>query len=547
MLSLTKTQMNHLNRFIKGVLVFLVEDNIQLARKIHASYDSYLRESFDQARLSDGVVQKCFDTCEYFSISLDTSLFGQDHILVCTVRFTFKTRLEQFPLFFGVCDASTGQELADFVFRRLQRNNVPLAKLVSVATDGAHNMVGQINGMVSHLKRLVQHTLGEITPTFDHVWCLAHRLNLVIGDFRDVPNIKGVFLFADWFTSKRKAVVYKKWLRATYPDQRVKKITKPSETRWSFYKVVLESLLAQVDKVEEFLKQDSDFLSFGRKVFALPNDNGHERQQEFFSKQFILCHFLFARFILDKVWLLNTELQEHFTILPVVWSSINRTKETFKRHLYDLQNSHWENFDYLSRLSDVEKRSFIVVLQKLLLNMEIRFPCLSTSIDIRTAKQNIDLATHTLNMQLLRSVQLKCPLLKNVDMFLLPDELIRERKVNEYFLTGRFPEIQRIIADILNNEQAIAERANQGLQHGTRERRNETITLFDVFVFVDRDNYPLLWKTVLKMMTMFPTSVSCEQYFSRLRNKLHENMNKETAFSFLSMTERRQAVYFQQQ
>ena len=235
MLSLTKTQMNHLNRFIKGVLVFLVEDNIQLARKIHASYDSYLRESFDQARLSDGVVHKCFDTCEYFSISLDTSLFGQDHILVCTVRFTFKTRLEQFPLFFGVCDASTGQELADFVFRRLQRNNVPLAKLVSVATDGAHNMVGQINGMVSHLKRLVQHTLGEITPTFDHVWCLAHRLNLVIGDFRDVPNIKGVFLFADWFTSKRKAVVYKKWLRATYPDQRVKKITTPSETRWSFY------------------------------------------------------------------------------------------------------------------------------------------------------------------------------------------------------------------------------------------------------------------------------------------------------------------------
>ena len=272
-LSLSKTQMNILNRFIKGVLVFINRDNLEFARKIHASYDSCLRESFNQARLTDSVIRKCFDTCDYFSVALDTSLFVQDQVFVCTVRFTFKTHMEQFPLFFSVCDASTGQELAAFVFGRLQRNDVPFAKLVSVATDGAYNMLGRFNGMVSHLKRLVQQALGVVTPTFDHVWCLAHRLNLVIRDFQDVPDIKHVLLFADLFRSKRKAVVYKKWLRSADRDRRFKKIPKPSETRWSFYKVVLESLLSQVDKVDEFLKQDRDFLSFRRKLFPLSNQS----------------------------------------------------------------------------------------------------------------------------------------------------------------------------------------------------------------------------------------------------------------------------------
>ena len=70
-------------------------------------------------------------------------------------------------------------------------------------------MIGHTNGMVSHFKRLVAVELGTVECPFKHVWCLAHRLNLVIRDFQNVPNINSVFLFSDWFASKRKAVVYK--------------------------------------------------------------------------------------------------------------------------------------------------------------------------------------------------------------------------------------------------------------------------------------------------------------------------------------------------
>ena len=71
-------------------------------------------------------------------------------------------------------------------------------------------MMGQFGGMVGRLTHSVEMERGDHRPPFDHVWCLAHRLNLVVADFQNVPYISSVLHFARWFSSKRKAVVYKK-------------------------------------------------------------------------------------------------------------------------------------------------------------------------------------------------------------------------------------------------------------------------------------------------------------------------------------------------
>ena len=115
-ISLTKSQTDVLNRFITGVLVFVVDDNNDLARRLHASYLSCVRDSQRHVRATDEVVQRCFDTCEFFSIALDTSLFGQDHVLVCTVRFAFDNKLEQFPLFVSVCDSQQAKNSQSLSF-----------------------------------------------------------------------------------------------------------------------------------------------------------------------------------------------------------------------------------------------------------------------------------------------------------------------------------------------------------------------------------------------------------------------------------------------
>ena len=193
----------------------------------------------------------------------------------------------------------------------------------------------------------------------------------------------------------------------------------------------------------------------------------------------------------------------------------------------ELRNSCFDQFKYISSLDVREKQTFAVVLQKLILNMDVRFPCPSAGLDTKRAEPHIDFTNNTLNKQLLRETRLNCPLLEIVDIFLFPDELIREVKMNEFFVSGRYPEVQRMAREIVINQELRALLSNRRQSNDEAEEgRENTITLMDIFVFVDRNTYPTLWKTVLKTLALIPTSVSCEQYFSRLRNKSHENMSK---------------------
>ena len=154
-------------------------------------------------------------------------------------RFVYDDKMEQRTLFYAVCHCSTGKELAQFVFDKLKQYDAPFEKITSVATDVAKTMIGAENGMIPNLRRLVGKEIGSRSTPFKNVWCLAHRLNLVVSDFERVPYINSVFLFAGWFSSKRKAVQYKKWLSQKYPNDHFKKIPKRSETRWTFYRDVL--------------------------------------------------------------------------------------------------------------------------------------------------------------------------------------------------------------------------------------------------------------------------------------------------------------------
>ena len=122
-------------------------------------------------------------------------------------------------------------------------------------------MIGSTNGMSAHLRRLFARKYGQQHCKMESLWCFAHRLNLVIRDFQHVDFINSVIRFCDLFTTKRRAICYKKWLKEK-SDDKFRKIPKPSETRWSFYRDVLDVLLSQIDKVEKFIPKDRDLVSF---------------------------------------------------------------------------------------------------------------------------------------------------------------------------------------------------------------------------------------------------------------------------------------------
>ena len=66
MLSLTKRQMDVLNRPIKAIVVFANPNISSFAKKIHAECLSCSREGQSHLRLTDTVVKSCFDTREHF-------------------------------------------------------------------------------------------------------------------------------------------------------------------------------------------------------------------------------------------------------------------------------------------------------------------------------------------------------------------------------------------------------------------------------------------------------------------------------------------------
>ena len=93
-------------------------------------------------------IKNCFAACKNDSLAVETALFGQEHVLSCTTQFGFDDKMEQLTLFYAVCHGTTGEELAQFLFDKLKQYNSPFEKLVSLASDGAKNMMGAANGMI---------------------------------------------------------------------------------------------------------------------------------------------------------------------------------------------------------------------------------------------------------------------------------------------------------------------------------------------------------------------------------------------------------------
>ena len=50
----------------------------------------------------------------------------------------------------------------------------------------------------------------------------------------------------------------------------------------------------------------------------------------------------------------------------------------------------------------------------------------------------------------------------------------------------------------------------------------------EVLAFVNKRTFPMAWNEVLKIKTVTPTTVCCEQSFSVIKHTLHKNMANKT-------------------
>ena len=126
-------------------------------------------------------------------------------------------------------------------------------------------------------------------------------------------------------------------------------------------------------------------------------------------------------------------------------------------------------------------------------------------------------------------------------MYLFQDDLIKKRLINPLFISGKYPEVPLMAREILDKEVMFIIKNGQSTEMTDSFIKTEILTLSDVFQKIEREKYPQLWN-LTRLISVTPTSTSCEQSFSCLKRRLHENMKKKTAFIFL-LTSRNNSVF----
>ena len=247
--------MKNITSFWKTMMSFMTPESTQFVQKIHVSYTGCVREAQKRHDLIQAKQLEMFRDCCYFSLAIDTAQFDRDHFLSCIGRFVFEDRISQVILIFDKVDEKSGEKLAEFVFDKLVEKRCDFSKLVSITSDGAKNMISQERGMACELIKRAnqkQNIIKTIGVDVHCLWCVDHRLNLVTQDFKEVPGINFVIMFAKWLTANDRLVSYTLFARRT-SKTKLKKIPPPSETRWLFLRDTLNVLLEQTQTVDAFL------------------------------------------------------------------------------------------------------------------------------------------------------------------------------------------------------------------------------------------------------------------------------------------------------
>ena len=136
-LSLTKQQMDKLNRFLKAVIICLTPENENCAEHIHAGYLSCTRESAQRVAENETNLEQTFLSCDNFALAFDTALFDREHVLSCIILSRSTTKLNN-----GLC-----------FWRHAHRQQVKISPLSST-TSYADCTFHSTNWVVSHRMEL---------------------------------------------------------------------------------------------------------------------------------------------------------------------------------------------------------------------------------------------------------------------------------------------------------------------------------------------------------------------------------------------------------
>ena len=199
-------------------------------------------------------------------------------------------------------------------------------------------------------------------------------------------------------------------------------------------------------------------------------------------------------------------------------------------------------FPFLSDVGDENRPQFVKILKNLVLNLNVRFFNVGFSLDKKNIKRFLDYENATILPGAPVGDMSRCGLSPMLELFNTKQSHTTTHLSTTLPHLGVHREWARLLPLFAFRRGLIDSQAEQRiLSSSLLERRmRQTLAspvdpnLVDFFNVISRSDFPRLWKFVMMVLTILPTSVGCEQSFSYYKRTAHINMSDENAKNLMS-------------
>ena len=260
-----------------------------------------------------------------------------------------------------------------------------------------------------------------------------------------------------------------------------------------------------------------------------------------FHRPLIDAHFRFALFVLDILAEVNTIFQERFGFLPHFWKYVAALRSFFRQETFKMEKGDFSRFPYLRNFERASLGQFVCIMKSLVLNLTVRFYDISASLQKSKIDDYLDYEHALIRPGAPIQDRPLCGIDKLFDVYFLIDELVRRHLQEPRADQAVRDEWGQFMGVVAANRGSVEAKSREKMEAFTTREKDvmnilqmKTVPdIIDAFGVVPRDDFLGLWGVVVRLLTILPTTVSCEQSFSYFKRTLHTNMSGETAKFFL--------------
>ena len=253
--------------------------------------------------------------------------------------------------------------------------------------------------------------------------------------------------------------------------------------------------------------------------------------ETFLSRMTCSALFQFVEFVLGILGGVNRAFQARYLMIWEAWCILNSLKKYFFSLITKIQVSP-SSFTFMSDVDRAHTEDYSTHIQSLLQSLSLRFLCPSTSHDMRGMQSCLliefeeDSVQHN-PFEIHRSIS-------ELFNFVSLDSVSEGYNSHDVHDKAFAEELKMLHEEMHLHQERIDEQVNGRNRSITSSLGFEVEvrpTIVDVFQFVEKDSYPRLWKESMKLTTLMPTTVCCEQSFSVLKHVMHNNMKNRTIWA----------------